>query len=143
MLFDVDDDAAIGYEMERTVVMDFADEMDGVVSGICRDADGGDGLVCGFDGDGSLADFGLLPPEEGEGVTIRVNRVSGRETDGLTGTGRDLEVRNALIFIDDGLRIMIAAAFGGPLHAGAEVAELVRIETAFVGDADALHGLLP
>lgn len=41
--FDVDNDTTVGDEMEGTVVVDFADEMDGVGSGIGGDSDGGNG----------------------------------------------------------------------------------------------------
>lgn len=41
--FDVDNDTTIGDEMEGTVVVDFADEMDGVTGDIGGDSDGGNG----------------------------------------------------------------------------------------------------
>jgi hypothetical protein len=64
ILFDGDNDATIGHEMERTIVVNLTYEMDGVTSGFSRNADGGDGLVCGLDSDASVTNLRLLPPNE-------------------------------------------------------------------------------
>ncbi len=67
--------------MEGTVVVDFADDVDGisrgtfigdVLAGICGDMYRGCRLVRLVDGHFRLAYLRLLPPAEGEAVAVRV-----------------------------------------------------------------------
>ena len=68
LLFDSDDDAAVGDEVEGTVVVDFADEMDGVALGVCGNTKGCYRLVRLVNRYFRSANLRLLPPKEGEGV---------------------------------------------------------------------------
>ena len=137
-LFDGDDDAAVGDEVKGTVVVDFADEVDDVAFRVGGNANGGYRLVRLVNRHFRPAYLRLLPPKEGEAVAIRVEGFRGVQTEGDHCPFLDL------LWDNDGdrvvgqynIRIKIAAALGGPLHTGAEVVELVRIEAPFVGDAD-------
>ena len=69
---DSNHDAAVGDEVERTAVVNFADEVDGVTLRVGGNADGGYRLVSGLDSDAGMAYLRLLPPKEGEGVAVGV-----------------------------------------------------------------------
>ena len=82
LLFDSDDDAAVGDEVEGTVVVDFADEMDGVALSVCGNTKGCDRLVRLVNRYFRSANLRLLPPKEGEGVTIWIKGFRSVETNG-------------------------------------------------------------
>ena len=142
-------DSAVGDKVEWTVVVDFADEVKGLASGVGRDADRGDwggGIV---DGELRRSNLLLLPPTEGEGVAIGVGRGGGVQTEDIACLGGELQGREAVSLGSGGggayddLRIAVATSFVGPLHAGGEVVEFIGVETLLVAYADAAKGLLP
>ena len=136
--FDSDNYAAVGDEAEGTVVVDFADEVDGIVLRVGGNADGGYCLIGLVNRDFRCTNLRLLPPKEADGVTVRVEGFRGVESNGkeiaFLDTRRDGDGHRVIGQYN--IRIKIAAALGSPLHTGAEVVELVRIEAPFVGDAD-------
>jgi len=77
--------------VEGTVVVDFADEVDGVALCVCGNADGCYRLVGLVDCYLCFANLRLLPPKEAEGVAIRVEGFRGVEADGVASLGRDAE----------------------------------------------------
>ena len=151
----MDDDATIGDEVVGAVVVDFADDVDGVASrSIGGDGDGGGGLVGMIDKDFGGAYLGLLPPKEGEVVGIGVGRTGCIEAYGAACLGFEVDGSDGLVvaaegkerttaMTDDDERVVVATPFGGPLHAGDEVVEFVGIEAAFVFYRGGSHWLLP
>ena len=137
--FDSDNDAAVGDEAEGTVVVDFADEVDGIVLRVGGNADGDYRLVRLVERQLRRTNLRLLPPKEADGVTVRVEGFRGVESNGkeiaFLDTRRDGDGHRVIGQYN--IRIKIAAALCSPLHTGAEVVELVGIETPFVAYGDA------
>ena len=88
--------------------MNLADEVDGVAGGIGRDADGDNGSRSIVDGGRRAANLRLLPPEESEGVAVRVARPRSIETDGSAGLGRrGVGRRPPRFFVANQLRVLL------------------------------------
>ena len=68
VLGNAEDDAAVGNEVEGTVVVDFADEVVALAAGAWGDGDGDRGGFCLREGEKSFSYLRLLPPEKIIGV---------------------------------------------------------------------------
>ena len=92
-LLNADDDAAIGGQTERAVVVNLTDEVQFTFVCIGRNLNDGFGLIRLSDDDLGGADLRLLPPKETEPITIRVKGFRGVHTNGediiLSDTRRD------------------------------------------------------
>ena len=78
----LEDDPAIGDQMEGTRIVYLANDMYGLPCGICRDMDGGYRLVSLVDGHFRCVDLRLLPPAERQVIAVRVRRGGGIESEG-------------------------------------------------------------
>ena len=72
LMSDIDDDSLIALQVEGALVADFADEMELLASGIGRDMDIDDATLHIIDSELRSAYLGLLPPQEQDGVAVRV-----------------------------------------------------------------------
>lgn len=124
--------------------MDFTNEMDAAARSVSRDSEAdGSGFSRRKQFPSGATDFLLNPPLEAQAVIFGVTAPGGIHLQGRAGLCFEGQRLESSLAVDVHLRVGISPALFSPLHAGAEIIELVGVKAQLVTFGDGAFRLLP